>query len=191
MRLKRRAFATMLLATVAMLSAGTTAMAHAELEASTPADGSQLEAVPAALSFSFREPLIPAGNAITLTGLETGSRFDLAEVETSGNTAAVTWPDAAGVGEYRAAYRVVSADGHPIAGSITFAIVGPDPGPGAPDAGPAPTGRVESPVAHTTGTLAAPTQTSAREENWVLGGIAVVLLAAGLVTWLIRRNRRT
>src|SRR5699024_491541 len=46
------------------------------------------------------------------------------------------WPVDAGEGHYTLSYRVVSADGHPISGAITFTI-------GAPS-GPAATGPADS-----------------------------------------------
>jgi methionine-rich copper-binding protein CopC len=184
----RRACANLILATVATLGVGAPAMAHAELESSSPADGAELEAVPAVLSFTFGETLIAAGHAITLTDLETGSRFALPEVEVDSRTASVTWPDSAAAGEYRAAYRVVSADGHPISGSITFTIPGADPGPS--QTGPAASGMADPAAGHPTGTAAVPAPAGATEENWVLAGVVVVLLAAGLLAGLIRRRRR-
>ncbi|MGB7980746.1 MAG: copper resistance protein CopC [Candidatus Nanopelagicales bacterium] len=104
------------------------------------------------------------------------------------NTASVAWPDTAGPGQYRAAYRVVSADGHPIAGSITFTLTSPDPQPSAPQQSPEPTAVAESPAGHTADPTT-PAPSSAREENGVLGALAVLLVGAGLLTWFLRRRR--
>jgi methionine-rich copper-binding protein CopC len=183
-----RAIAAMIMAAAAVISVGAPATAHAELESSSPGDGAELDAAPSVISFTFGEELIAAGNAITLTDIGTGSRLDLAEVEVDSNTASVTWPDTAGSGQYRAAYRVVSADGHPIAGSITFTIAGPGAQSSASPQSPDPTGVTESPTGHTADPTT-PATSSAREENWVLGALGVLLLGAGLLTWFIRRRR--
>lgn len=183
-----RAIAAMIMAAAAVLSVAAPAVAHADLESSSPVDGAELDAAPSLVSFTFQEQLIPAGNAITLTDTATGSRLDLAEVEVDSNTASVAWPDGAGSGQYRAAYRVVSADGHPIAGSITFTIAGPGAQPSASAPSPTPTGAAEPPAAPTADPIT-PATSSAREENWVLAAIGVLLLGAGLLTWVIRRRR--
>jgi methionine-rich copper-binding protein CopC len=125
------AIVALIMAAGAVLGVAAPARAHADLQSSSPGDGAELDAAPSLISFSFREQLIPAGNAITLTATATGSRLDLGEVEVDSNTASVAWPDEARSGQYRAAYRVVSADGHPIAGSITFTIAGPGAQPSA------------------------------------------------------------
>jgi hypothetical protein len=184
-----RAIAAMIMAAAAVLSVAGPARAHADLESSSPGDGAELDAAPSLISFTFREQLIPAGNAITLTDTATGSRLDLGEVEVQSNTASVAWPDEAGSGQYRAAYRVVSADGHPIAGSITFTIAGPGAQPSASAPSPDPTGAAEPQAAPTTHSDT-PATSSAREENWVLAAIGVLLLGAGLLTWFIRRRHR-
>lgn len=188
-RTRRAIAAGLMIACAAVISIDPPAMAHAELESSSPADGATLDAAPPVISFTFGEDLLPAGNAITLTDLETGSRLGLADLDVDRNTASVAWPDPAGPGQYRAAYRVVSADGHPIAGSITFTIAGPGAQSSASAQSPDPTGVGESPAGQTADPTT-PATSSAREENWVLGALGVLLLGAGLLTWFIRRRRR-
>jgi hypothetical protein len=98
------------------------ASAHSEIESSAPADGATLSAPPQGVSFTFNEDLLEQGNAITLTEVATGTRLALGEVQVDGATASAAWPAASPAGEFRAAYRVVSADGHPIDGAITFSV---------------------------------------------------------------------
>jgi methionine-rich copper-binding protein CopC len=98
------------------------ASAHSEIESSAPADGATLSAPPQGVSFTFNEDLLEQGNAITLTEVATGTRLPLGEVQVDGATASAAWPAASPAGEFRAAYRVVSADGHPIDGAITFSV---------------------------------------------------------------------
>ena len=66
----------------------------------------------------------------------------------------VPWPADIDAGTYQVAYRVVSADGHPVTGAITFTITG-----GAP---PTPTAApTAATAASAAGTSASPTAASA------------------------------
>ena len=111
-----------LLAVFAILVGGSPAGAHAELESSDPKDGETLSSAPAAISFVFGEEILPEGNAVTLTDVAADTRLEVGPVEVEGDTVSVAWPSASPAGEFRAAYRVVSADGHPIDGTITFTV---------------------------------------------------------------------
>ncbi len=98
------------------------AQAHSDLRSSDPDDGATLTTAPAAVSFTFNEPLLAEGNAITVTEVATGQRLAVGATEVDVQTATASWPESSPAGEFRAAYRVVSADGHPIDGTITFTV---------------------------------------------------------------------
>jgi methionine-rich copper-binding protein CopC len=189
---------------VILLPAGPAA-AHSDLKSSDPADGATLVEAPAAVSFTFNEQLLAQGNAVVLTELMTGTRLEVGPVEVDGETVSVDWPERSGAGQYRAAYRVVSADGHPIDGSITFTVEssGESPWPTAqsspseatpsaeqsPTTGATPTDGTPSPVAVATPTSPAPDDTDPGVLAWVLGLGVVVLVGAGAGTWFMRRSR--
>lgn len=91
------------------------------LLSSEPADGAVLEAGPSRIELRFNEPVVPValrvvdGTGATLHGPGGALRsvdgvvsFDL--------------PVALANGQYVVSYRVVSADTHPVAGSIAFAV---------------------------------------------------------------------
>ncbi|MFY1692893.1 copper resistance protein CopC [Plantactinospora sp. WMMB782] len=91
-------------------------------------------------------------------------------------------------GSYRVAYRVVSADGHPIQGQFRFTVTLP---PGQEPA-PAPAGSGSATgAADATPVTAAPEETGSGTGWWWAGATALgaVLVAAGYL--LVRRQRRT
>jgi hypothetical protein len=189
-----RAWVVALLAAVALLVAGP-AGAHSELESSDPADGATLDAAPEAVSFTFNEDLLAQGNAITVTELATDTRLAIGEVVVDGDSVSAAWPEASPAGEYRAAYRVVSADGHPIDGTITFTVA-----TAAGEASASPAGASGS-AAPSDGTSATPPasgladpgpaaqETGAGALAWALAFGLVALGGAAAGTWYTRRSR--
>lgn len=103
------------------------AFAHATLVGSTPGDGSVVEAAPRAFRLAFNEPVAVTG--LKLSG--GGHTVTLDRFRTDGATIAIETPIGLTSGSYALSYRVVSEDGHPIAGAVSFAV-------GAPGGGPAP-----------------------------------------------------
>lgn len=100
------------------------ASAHSALESSNPANDQVLEAFPSELSLTFNEELISiegeSVNTLTLQGTD-GAIYDLLEQTVVGavlsaKASSAEYP----AGEYLLKYRVVSADGHPITGEISF-----------------------------------------------------------------------
>ena len=194
-----------LLAVLAMMMAVSPARAHAELESSDPEDGAVLASAPAELSFIFGEQILEEGNAITLTAVQpdgqgSGTRLDLAAVTVDGDTVSVPWPDASPAGDFRAAYRVVSADGHPINGTITFTVQSSEGGTAAST----PSGSVtpEDPSASASApsaSVSTPSASPAPAESedaadagvlfWVIGIGLAVLIGAGAGAWVMRRTR--
>jgi copper transport protein len=100
----------------------TPAFAHASLAASEPRDGAVLTAVPKRVELRFNEK-VTAG-AVHLIDA-TGKLRDEAGVDTRDETIAVTLPQDLPQGTSIVSYRVISADGHPVAGSIAFSVGSP------------------------------------------------------------------
>lgn len=102
-----------------LLGAGP-ASAHAGLAGTDPEDGARLESLPAAVTFTFTENV---GNAFIAVTAPDGSPVETSEVSAVDReiSATLTDPDQRGV--YSASYRVVSADGHPVAGTVTFTVL--------------------------------------------------------------------
>jgi copper transport protein len=97
------------------------ASAHASLLASDPADGATLATAPATLTLSFNEPVEPL--AIRILDGE-GAASAVTQIRRDGADLILTPPAVLGEGAHVVSWRVISADGHPVGGSLTF-WVGP------------------------------------------------------------------
>src|SRR4051794_5903365 len=117
----RRGVLAGLLAAVFGLLLASPASAHAELVASTPANGARLAQAPAEVEMRFTESvnLIPGG--IRLVD-DAGETVPASAPAVSGHT--VTWrmPGDLAEGSYVVSWRVVSSDGHPVAGAFSFGV---------------------------------------------------------------------
>jgi len=109
------ALATLLL----VVGFATGASAHAALVAVEPASGSMLATAPKAVELRFNEAVTPG--AIRLID-GTGRARDDARVGASGETISVAMPADLPQGTAVVSYRVISQDGHPVAGSVIFSI---------------------------------------------------------------------
>ncbi len=103
--------------------------AHAELESSNPGAESVLSVMPESISLTFSEALIALeGEKVNTIALSdpTGRDVPLSPSVVENTTLSTEIADLAsntfGPGEYKITYRVVSADGHPISGSISFTL---------------------------------------------------------------------
>ncbi len=132
MRAARAIAINLLLALAASLLLLSAALAHAGLVASDPADGSVLAAAPGALTLSFTEPVTPL--VFTLIS-PAGERRDLDGAMATDQRVTQALPAGLTRGTHLISWRVVSADGHPVAGSLVFSIGEPGTRPVA-DAGP-------------------------------------------------------
>jgi copper resistance protein C len=95
------------------------ALAHAALIASDPADGAALDAPPAAITLTFNQDIEPQFATITVSGPD-GTAYASGGVRVDGPTAAIDVTPLSAAAPYVVAYRVISADGHPISGQYTF-----------------------------------------------------------------------
>ncbi len=114
---RRLALVLALTAMLVAVSAGP-ASAHASLVGTDPADGSTVAAGPATVSLEFNENIgnpayvaitAPDGRQLEVSGVQAIDRTVTATVEPSGQR-----------GVHEMSYRVVSADGHPVKGTIVF-----------------------------------------------------------------------
>ena len=105
-----------------LIGAASAAWAHASLVASDPGDGSVVATSPGVLALTFNEPVSPV--ALRLID-DQGVGSDLANVRVEGNTVLIVPPAAIGEGTHSLSWRVISADGHPVGGSLMFSIGAP------------------------------------------------------------------
>src|SRR4051812_46505070 len=111
--------ATIVAVLVVVVPAGT-ASAHAELEASSPADGSILQKAPTSVSLQFSESVSVRTDGVRVVDAN-GGRVDRSKAKDSGTRVTVPLGKLA-KGSYLASWRVISADGHPVRGAFTFSV---------------------------------------------------------------------
>lgn len=109
-----------------LLGPPTPANAHAVLLRTSPAAGSTVASAPTEVVLSFSEPVRLIAGKIKILGPD-GSRADNAAPSVRGNDVHVPLRSGSRRGTYLVSYRVVSADSHPVGGSITFSVGVPSP----------------------------------------------------------------
>lgn len=110
------------------LSVGSAA-AHSVVMSSSPEDGDRIAAAPDRVSVTFNENLQEQFAALTVVGPD-GNLWSKSDPIIEGSTVAVELDGLGPIGEYTIAYRVTSADGHPVSGTRTFTLT--EEGTGTP-----------------------------------------------------------
>lgn len=140
----------LLVSLVLLLVGASPAAAHTELASSDPADSAVLAAAPTRVSLVFTEEINADYVTVALTGPD-GAQLPLEPAAVSVDTVTQALP-AVSAGAFTVAYRVVSADGHPVQGSIGVTV---EPVAVADPAGAAPASGAGAPT-----TTAEPSTTS-------------------------------
>ncbi|MEV8515135.1 copper resistance protein CopC [Dactylosporangium sp. NPDC051484] len=126
---------------VAVLLWATPAQAHAYVVSTDPANGSQLQTAPSAVRVTFDEPVTLPSAADAASAIdEDGRRVDTgqARLEPGRRTLVIGLRGGLPHGVYIVSWSVVSADTHPIGGSIEFGYGVPATAVSTPAAGSAP-----------------------------------------------------
>ena len=114
-----------------VLAVSSAAFAHPGLVSAEPGDGALLRSAPSEVALSFSEPVTslrftlvrPDGASVDLQpGVKTGSRL------------AAPMGERLGRGTHILVWRFVSADGHPVTGSVSFSVETASPMPDLPPA---------------------------------------------------------
>ncbi|AOW93838.1 copper resistance protein CopC [Rhodococcus sp. WMMA185] len=109
-----------------------TASAHAAAMGSNPENGAQIATAPDHVSVTFNEPMQESFASLTVVGPD-GNLWTKSDPSVAGDTVSAELGQLGPAGEYTIAYRVVSADGHPVSGTSTFTLTQAESGaPGAP-----------------------------------------------------------
>lgn len=103
---------------MALLGAGV-ASAHSSVVGSVPEAGAQLDKGPDKATVTFNEELQTSYPSMTVSGPD-GNLWSKGEPVVEGRTVSIALGELGPVGEYKIAYRVTSADGHPVSGKIIF-----------------------------------------------------------------------
>lgn len=98
------------------------AAGHAGLLSSNPEDGATLDIAPDQVVLTFSEELL--SDLVEISVLDADDNpvvvTEVPQTPPPGTDVKVPWPADLAPGEYSVAFRVVSADGHPVTGRITF-----------------------------------------------------------------------
>ena len=109
----------------AALATAPSASAHATVVASDPVDGSRLQQAPAAVTITFDEAIgLNSGGYLHVVD-QAGRRVDAGPAghpNGVGSQISVKLKPGLGDGTYTGSFRIVSADGHPVAGAIRFVV---------------------------------------------------------------------
>jgi copper transport protein len=103
---------------------GSPAFAHASLIDTNPAHGAELDEAPVEIRLRFNEQVTVASDGVTLRDAE-GAVLPTAPATISPvdpTTVLLPVPSDLGNGRYIVAFRVISADSHPVAGAIAFGV---------------------------------------------------------------------
>ncbi|BBD40408.1 copper resistance protein CopC [Aminobacter sp. Y103A] len=117
----------LIMAASAFLGTTSVARAHASLLRSTPVEGAVVQAAPAELLLGFSETVAPL--VTELIGPD-GTKTRLT-AKANGADLAIAWPGWKAEGTYLLSWRVVSSDGHPVAGVLSFSVGNPSVTPPA------------------------------------------------------------
>ena len=107
------------------------AFAHAALIKTDPADGAVLAQGPAQFSLTFSEPVSPL--VLTMVRPD-GTPTPLTSFRLTDQTVEIDNPQTLGSGTHVLSWRVISADGHPVGGSLLFSIGAPTEPPAVSEA---------------------------------------------------------
>ncbi|HEY0804294.1 MAG TPA: copper resistance CopC family protein [Pseudonocardiaceae bacterium] len=118
----RRLVVSVALAGFAVLGLAIPAFAHNVLVGSAPSAGATLATGPTEVRFDFNAPVREGPNTITVLG-PNGTHWERSAIATvDGNSVSTQVAPLGPAGVYTASYRVISADGHPVTGEITFTL---------------------------------------------------------------------
>src|SRR5688500_2578409 len=107
-----------LIAVLLLLAGIQPASTHAALVSAEPQDGAMLAAAPSELVLTFNEPVAP----LVFTLIAPDGASDTPKVETAERVIRLRPSRPLADGTSILSWRVVSADGHPVGGSMTFSI---------------------------------------------------------------------
>ncbi len=189
--MKRAALGSFLLlaAVTLLVPLAPAAAAHTELILSTPADGEALAAAPTAVLLTFSEELIAETVNVSVTDSQ-GQLVASGPPQVDASEVTLPWPAGLAGGSYCVNYRVVSQDGHPVSGLITFTyppVAVPPSTSAASSTVPTSPSPAPTPAA-TSDATAEPTTASDTPVRSIV--LIVAGLAAGIVIGILVATRR-
>jgi methionine-rich copper-binding protein CopC len=112
-----RSLAVLLAALVLVMVSRGPADAHASLVATSPEDGSKIATAPPSVELTFSEDVDSAFVAVTAPD---GTKVTTSDPRMAGTDVRADLAPSDQRGRFTIAYRIVSDDGHPVTGEVTF-----------------------------------------------------------------------
>ena len=184
------------------LSLPTAAMAHSHMESSVPEDGSTVTEPLEEVTLTFSAG-IEEGSTITLTGA--GGEVGFEEISIDGTEMTGTLAEPLPDGGWTLGWNVISEDGHPIEGEITFESAAGIPADGAEDeetaseeqttdeeeAGSDSVGQGEQVTEETTADESKDLNESEEGGNALMtvGLLVASIILLGLIFWAVRKKK--
>lgn len=165
-----------------LLAVAAPASAHTTLLSSSPGEQEVLVQSPSAVSLTFTRPLSSQFATVTVTGPDELS-YQVAAAEVSGASVVQALRMLQEPGTYRADWRAVADDGHPLTGTLSFVY-------GTPADGEQAAAAPVVPASSLTGTVARPPADTAPDPVVVAASFAalaaVVLTGTTFIWWRSR-----
>lgn len=127
----RRLLAVLALAGLGLFALAVPASAHNSLVSSNPVNEATLDAGPQTVVLTFDQPVQEGEglNSVAVTGPD-GTQWQGGPAKVDSNVVSAPVRALGPAGIYTVGYRIVSADGHPVSGKVTFTLS--KPGTGTP-----------------------------------------------------------
>jgi methionine-rich copper-binding protein CopC len=119
----RKLLAVLALTGLGLFALAGTASAHNTLVSSTPSADASLDAGPRTVVLTFDQPVQEGEglNSVAVTGPD-GKEWQGGSAKVDSNVVSAPLRELGPKGTYTIGYRIVSADGHPVSGKVTFTL---------------------------------------------------------------------
>ncbi|GAA4559443.1 hypothetical protein GCM10023193_16790 [Planotetraspora kaengkrachanensis] len=185
-----RVAAVALVACAATLLIATPARAHNVLIGSDPRQGAVLATMPGKVTLTFDQAVRRDFARIAVTGPD-GARYEQGEVGVSGDDIFVALRGQGPSGTYSIGYRIVSNDGHPVTGTVSFTVGSGAGGQTGAGAGLPGSGTTMGPATGPPAASGVAPPVSASSGAWVWGLLAATAALLALAAFgLMRHDRR-
>lgn len=119
----RRFAAAVAVACLAFVGLATPALAHNSLVESAPRDKAAVEVGPDSIKLTFDQPVQGGDGINTISVLDPrNNHWEAAPPQVDSSTVTAPLRPLGPSGEYKVAWRVLSADGHPVQGQFSFTL---------------------------------------------------------------------
>lgn len=172
------------------------ASAHDELISTSPADGSSHATAPTAVGLKFSDTVLALGSEVVVK-TAAGADWVAGQPVISGSTVTARLRPSGPAGKYTVAWRVVSADGHPISGTFAYTVTrGASAAPTSQPSSSPPSAAATTPVsASADPSPAGGTRSDSGGDGMSTGaswgvGAAAIVAAVGAVILVSRRKKQ-